>query len=543
MWTSVFHLEAKLDSHVGALSVFTDLLARHGVNILHVTSPLSGYRQVTFAALCNLPALRDKLTGILTPPTSLADTPAQRFRRIGWETLSALTKVYAAIRREEHELWVRTHHQRRTPLRDGFFLHPRNVEIGPQPWYLKWSNVQQHVAADLDAEARSDLRAWASAAERLTHSDTFVEHADKATEEAEWFQRLPFTPEEKLFYMLWREHWMSPLTVRALLTLTYSRVWSHTSSPMHFTYDAQRTMLVAERKDYFSHAYTGMTVAVPSVAVASVHTVDRFARIRFFDATEQPFRVTIDYKLERTAVPGPSQAPPSTRGFLAAVSGAMAEKDVDILDIANTVRSSTPTGEEGDLVAMGVWTEAQADAAAAAHALKESIETQVKSRLRSQPGWTVDDYLTLGTDVRPYGAKALFLSVPFDALKDYQDAVQQVAQAFGFVVLIAKRLSSDEDGVTTGVLRDIKSCSAMVQIATGPRRNQETPQATSQPWLAFEYGAARMLNVSVLRFRERSCQDADPLDREYAIQECDPGDMTHFKEDLLEGLLRVKNAR
>src|SRR5688572_20939836 len=59
-WASVFHLELKLLDEPGRLDAATAVLSELGVNILFSDGAHSGYKQATYAAVCELPHIRQQ---------------------------------------------------------------------------------------------------------------------------------------------------------------------------------------------------------------------------------------------------------------------------------------------------------------------------------------------------------------------------------------------------------------------------------------------------------------------------------------------------
>jgi hypothetical protein len=532
-WASVFHLEMKLLDEAGGLEAATALLSELGVNILFSDGALSGYRQATYSAICEFPRIRQQAHRLLATTefprskffhrgesviSTLDGSPQERqFQEIGLTLLLALAELKAQIRIRENaqfEAW------RKDPSRPKPFLHSRSVETGPQPWYVPGGAVDalaDHVSQRRhvpiwDARSEKEASALADTLDQLrtvlsTRLHTRLNGRRLPTQEADEARRhgddlAAFTR----YYLrsLWRSHWVEPVSVNALLTLAYQRVWSG-DREIEFMYDAGQNLLQfvneQSRRGFFDVVGQAHdTEPLPGVAIASLHKQDRFIRLRVMknNVADQLVTATVSYATRQT---DKAVAQPLTKGLLHIVAQALSDGGMNLLRVSSQA-SFDPHVENGTIRMVGTLPELAADEPDRRAALEHRVhaaEASLGASLREfavavpHPGCSASSTLV------PFARRKLFLSMPEDANRrdEIVEQVEIAAAEEGFRVVQARTDSGD---VTENVVVKLRECDAMLQVFVA--RDPDSEYASEQPdfqWLWTEYGLAVMADLPVLR--------------------------------------------
>jgi hypothetical protein len=509
-WASVFHLEMRLDEHPGSLERATELLSELGVNLLFSDGALSGYRQATFTAVCELQRARQRAREILKikefPPSPLfdeADSVAfervreRRFQEIGASLLLHLADLHARIRVHENGMFERWKRDRATDQRP--FLHSRAVETGSQPWYLPHSVVEaiaEYISVGVDVpvgdprsaeevqELAKTFRALQSVLATREHSR--LEGAPLRTQEA--LEASAYEGDLAAFtrhylHTLWHNHWVEPVSLRGLLTLAYQRVWSDDRPEIVFQYDARQNLLRFKDADdkvaFFDKCRFKVTRHEPGLGIASIHKHDRFIRLRVLRPSESRRLVTarVNYRV------------------LGGEENLLHSESTTSQSIVHDSRT-----EKGRIKLVGFLpsTSDQSDA----RALDVNLEARMKEFRRSHP----DPVCTVESWVDPYlrGKRKLFLSIPQNArrIDEIVAEVEAVALRHRFVVVQSRTQAGE---VTSEVVQRVQGCDAMVQVYV-PRQQPNRP-ANSFDWLVAEYALARGRQMPILRLREKTVAD------------------------------------
>jgi hypothetical protein len=539
-WTSVFHLEMRLDDHSGSLDRATGLLSELGVNMLFSDGALSGYRQAAFTAVCELQRVRQRALKILkteefheSPLFDEADSVAfersreRQFQEIGLSLLVNLAELQARIRVRENAMFE---HWKAHKTEPRHFLHSRAVETGPQPWYLPESVVEavagfisagQEVPVG-DPRTEEESQALAQTFRALQQVLSTREHsrsdgAPLLTQEALDVRRHAADLDEFTRYYLhtqWRNHWVEPVSLRGLLTLAYQRVWSD-GPEIVFNYDASQNLLRfkdADSKRAFKDI-SGVepTPRHPALGIASIHKHDRFIRLRVLDRAREArlITTTVGYETpfgnEKRVV-----LESLTKGLLHEVAGELAGKRVDLLRVTSQAFVYDAHIESGSIKMVGILPEpAQTDPATEVQRLNESLKESLERFRRTipSPGCKLNAKVTLYQRRQ----RKLFLSIPHLArrLKDIVDEVGRVAEQEGFVVV---RVHLQTGEVTNEVVAAVEECDAMLQVYVlrdaAPGGKLTRGDAFSFKWLLYEHGLARMRRIPILRLLEQGLPEA-----------------------------------
>jgi hypothetical protein len=537
-WASVFHLEMRLDEHHGSLERATGLLSELGVNLLFSDGALSGYRQATFTAVCELQRARKQAVKILkadefpdSPLFSEADSVAyerlreRQFQEIGASLLVNLAALQARIRIRESEMFERWKGDRR---QQRPFLHSRAVETGPQPWYLPESVVQA-MAASISGGHPFVVGDPHSADESRALADTFAELLEVlSTREHSRLDGPPLLTQEALeagryrgdvaafteHYLrtLWHRHWVEPVSLRGLLTLAYQRVWSERTEIV-FHYQARNNLLAFQSEDdqdsFFDKCGVAPTSRRPALGMASIHKHDRFIRLRVLKQAQDERLITtrVQYK---TPVSGENRVTSEsvTRGLLHAVAGELARNDVDLLRVTSQSFVHDTQTEKGSIKIVGFLPEpSDGDPVTDAATLDESMHRSLERFRLTLPPPRCN--IEAAVSLYPRGERKLFLSIPQRAIRmrDIVAEVESAARKHRFRVVQARTQAGE---VTNEVVDRVEECDAMLQVyvtrqgVAGAKVERGSP---SFDWLIAEYALARGRRIPILRMQEEGLLD------------------------------------
>jgi hypothetical protein len=555
-WASVFHLEMKLLDDAGGLEAATALLSELGVNILFSDGAHSGYRQATYSAICEFPRIRQQAHRILAATeftkskffhrnesvisTSDRSPQERQFQEIGLTLLLQLAELKAQIRIRENALFEAW---RKDPAGPRPFLHSRSVETGPQPWYVPGRAVdaladhvsrREHVPI-WDARSEKESSALADTLDQLrtvlsTRLHTRLNGRRLLTQEADEARRhgddlASFTR----YYLrsLWRSHWVEPVSVNALLTLAYQRVWSG-DREIEFMYDAGQNLLrfVGEqsRRGFFDVVGQGQdSDPLPGVAIASLHKQDRFIRLRVLkkNLADQLVTATVSYATRQT---DKAVARPLTKGLLHTVARALSDAGMNLLRVSSQA-SFDPHVENGTIRMVGTVSEAETGDPDSKAALERGVQTAATALVASlrqfaaavpHPGCSASSTLV------PFARRKLFLSMPGDANRrdEIVEQVEIAAAEEGFRVVQARTDSGD---VTDNVVTKVRECDAMLQVFVA--RDPDSEYADEEPdfqWLWTEYGFAVMADLPVLRVADDTLPPVRSVEPRFRVHQDRP---------------------
>lgn len=556
-WASVFHLEMKLLDDSGALEAATAMLSELGVNILFSDGAHSGYRQATYSAICEFPRIRQQAHRLLATTeftksrffhrsesvisTSDRSPQERQFQEIGLTLLLALAELKAQIRLRENALFEAW---RKDPASaKPFFLHSRSVETGPQPWYVPGEAVDEladHISQRRhvpiwDARSEDEAAALADTLDQLrtvlsTRLHTRLNGRRLHTQEAEEVRRhgddlASFTR----YYLrsLWRSHWVEPVSVNALLTLAYQRVWSG-DREIEFIYEAEQNLLrfVGEqsRRGFFDVVGQGQDMdPLPGVAIGSLHKHDRFIRLRVLrkNVADQLVTATVSYGTRQT---DKSVAQPLTKGLLHTVAKTLLDGGINLLRVSSQA-SFDPHVETGTIRMVGTLPEARADEPDSKAALERRVKAAnvaLVGSLREFEAAVPHPGCRTSSTLVPFARRKLFLSMPDDANRR-DEIVQQVeiaAAEEGFRVVQARTDSGD---VTDNVVSKVRECDAMLQVFVA--RDPDSAYADEEPdfqWLWTEYGFAVMADLPVLRVADDTLPPVRSIEPRFRVHQDRP---------------------
>ncbi|HYW12146.1 MAG TPA: hypothetical protein VE871_09315 [Longimicrobium sp.] len=500
-WASVFHLEMKLLDEAGALQAATGVLSDLGVNILFSDGAHSGYRQATYSAICEVPRIRQQISKILSasefPPSQLfpdsqsvlsssgEDLRERQFQEIGALLLLVLAGLQARIRIRENEMFERF--LRKEAGAPSPFLHSRAVETGPQPWYIPEAAVAEISRSislgetvpifsppdTLPPELASTFKELRGVL--FTRHHTQMGDGQLLTQEAVEARAHHSLAEFTRYYLhtLWRSHWVEPVSMRALLTLAYQRVWSGDKA-IEFRYEASENLLrfdgESSKRAFFDVVGRGQrSSAFPHLGIASFHKHDRFIRLRVLEQNlaDRLVTTTVTYKTLHTDRTVPQ---PITKGLLHSISSALSASRINLLRVSSQAAEFDPQIEHGTIRMIGILPELPEDPVdrkAAFDRTLESANTVLASSLREFESTVPHPGCEAEVSVRPFARRKLFLSMPEDANRREEiiQQVQLVAADEGFSVIQAR---TDTGDVTQNVVALVRSSDAMLQVFVGP---------------------------------------------------------------------------
>ncbi|GEM_PF-2767888 len=277
-WPAAFAIEARLQRSPGAMRRFLGDLARIGVNILLIDSSASGYNADTAYAICELPKLSadvQRRLGQLSSqlqaisaantkfsPEEIAENRLHR-RRLAFQDIGR--RVYSAALAVELELRLGDASYRQAQT----FLHRPTVTCGWSPWFNDRNDAEQIEEISILAQSYG-LLAKPGLQEREISPEFGVREyreaiADKLGQRAhataqDVGKEPPPNRDPHLgdggdsaihsTLSVFDRHAHPAVSVRALTTLAYARVWrvwdeasANAFEPIEFKYDARKQLL------------------------------------------------------------------------------------------------------------------------------------------------------------------------------------------------------------------------------------------------------------------------------------------------------------
>ena len=282
IWPSSLRIELRLRRKIGMIRSALNQFRKLNLKPHSLSSATGGYQSIILTAFCEHEALTRHTSRSLKEleasirhiyrsqrsrgdvSRSLQDVRVDVFRQIGRHALASVVGVQARLRLADDE--------RITGWSDGNtsaaemgdpFLDPTIRQIGSLPWSL--DSHQDFSLDDVTARLRDldllqikDHRTFLSAEHLLsTYSTAFINAITKDLKE--FRVPLPQPPDVDRAHMqlqdeqagavdtlmsMWQSHSHDPVSVRALTTLAYARVWQYPGQkPLRLRYDQTDRML------------------------------------------------------------------------------------------------------------------------------------------------------------------------------------------------------------------------------------------------------------------------------------------------------------
>ncbi len=593
LWTSVFQLEIALEEKIGSLASATRLLAQDHVNILLAEQAPSGYDQATLSLLCEFTEVTKFCQEILRglPDLNLNGVDVSKFvtakedhrhefafKQIGIAMLLRQVRLFALLRKQEHQWFVDSQGPTRRPPADPLeqpFFPSRLVETGPQPWYLRNDDLVA-VAVALEAMAHqknppgprepwhgllsddmasafsSDVEDALRGLKESRHTKAFMPDPPY-TEEANEVRRisaysLPDKPRLRdevpgrldhviwLLRRFWRRSWARPLHFQNLLRLAYQRVWS-ASSAIEFEFDESRDMLVPSTGSMTDVVgrHGGRQVELPNAALGVVHRGERFLRIRFVKEdgnSGQMAAANVKYGFIATGS-GTSNEHPGvsmSMGLLAELGKAIAGAGLSIVQVSNSSESTQPTEERGTLrfTVKDPETRWPIKNLELARRVEESINSGLKAFTKSPPVKMISQGSHVSVEI--VGTTRVFVSMPQEAAHRRQVVAiaTRAAGACGCELDFADE--NNPGNITSDVVERVRRSSAVLQFIILRETERQVLLGGRSPkpdfqWLWYEAGLAKMAGKPLIRFMDRSIPEEL---RPAARPKADVENITHY---------------
>lgn len=253
-WPSAMRIEARLSRDQSALQRFITDLKELGANVLSLDTSIRGFDLMVVEIFVSVPALTAIISGhylkeldrdveaCATDEAGIgvrAETRKRCFKNIGELMLSCVAVIEACLR---HRDAVRVakggdragyfHRSSRTLGHQSWFLQSRSVPTPLQATSLAraarlFDNPMTPGAVDYASVLRETAEALAALSPRDDGGGAPAGSAGSICENEDWYAAVGTGDEhaEEVLRGIWQQHAKPAVTVRALPTLAYARVW------------------------------------------------------------------------------------------------------------------------------------------------------------------------------------------------------------------------------------------------------------------------------------------------------------------------------
>lgn len=642
-WPLSAHLETRIRDEPGALARIADVFRDQNVNILFADCAASGYKQANFAAVVELEKFREEFQNDLrnvaplstddmlqTPPKQKANesiidnrsdqTRKSVFEKMGRKIIGELFRLWSSIRLNEHLLYRKALEQHlnecsqrenqglpRNELPDfpgDHYFPSRVVQEGCEPWFLRYDDrIADEILKEFSSQTgnrsqkkKTLLQQWFDEL-----SQTQKRSSDKAgiiqtvpTSEAMYFQSLSKSPQMKLppekmwgreiIKRLMRRQWTEPVRLQALFTLAYYRMWAHPMYPMvHFTYDANRNLLVPDNSELISRVLSCHRdrKTKSRLAIAAFHRYDRFVRVEFVEENMQKSRlvqIRMKYECSASNKPKPStgqnvadssvqispdgnaitfEMPGSTpRGLLYGITEAARKNNINLINLSNRMESYNPHSRlESGVIEMvaGADIAIVPDVIGADLRLKMiDIAKEIKEQAEAANEAKSTVTCTVDIVAKPFPDLSIFYSRVFGSQRhdELLSLLEQQGELAGFHI---RRVEQYTEPVTAKVNDALSHSNGMIQLITLRDSDRHALEHNRDfvPdfwWLMYEYGFASSRGIPIVRLVDRDMpkhirEKYDLINRDVAIVEFRSSFSTERASDVFRKAIDELRAR
>jgi hypothetical protein len=584
LWPFAFRIEAALHTVNGTLKSLADQLSNNKVNILFLDQSPAGYTHSIFNAICAFDLDHEMLkefeqmendvykvrrkaqvaefersvnihsndeTPVASSLTSVqADINENRtkcFQTLGRLMIARLAGLWASLRNAEQAQYEK----RGSPGEDIFFLAPRVIEQGLEPWFLRIldpdgqllkidpvaNNSNDATKKQLTEEIESFIdksgalmkdildTAFPVSGERLrdillkmkdSHAKTRYSVSASNQKDGDLTTQAMLAHLEDEVWMrhvirriAWR-HAHLPLSVQALSRLAEMRCWMSPHDPIEFSYDAENCLLRPASTARFTAQVNelgrsgSVDIDKPVWALAAYHPEDRFVRLRFLPGDTEKNRVRIEVEYQIPGQPAPDlhfagliHRRARSKGLLASLACAIFVRKGNIMRVTNSLATFDPnTGLEVGKLRFVVQFESEEWTVHRIEELRDVIRDAVNNVINEQSCSRdiVRPRATCQVHVVPFQRERIFVSTVYShgRSKDFRRILDDVATRHGLETRYAEQYTQS---IRHNVHQEISECMYFLQIITPHSEDRVRMQSdpTFVPdfsWITYEHGCA-----------------------------------------------------
>mgnify|MGYP001797488935 CR=1 FL=1 len=530
LWLTMAYLNVRMHNHPGTLAAALKGLQKHDVNLLSIECSPAGYNHATLSGLVSLEAIGDVRRDLIERLNviekeyfgdrgTLDNLRESSFRELGSSVIRAIQAVENGLRLDEHRQydhyleWAKQRelhpsaealdaYSREAAPDDLFYLAPRVVEQGTEPWFLNLSdpgfnyrdwyeNPPEHYPKRHGPEDIITLRRRMRI-ERKDHvagggpttgallaapSLGGVDGEQRSARAMQWL----WGRTKRVF----ERHWTQPIFMRAILPLAYARVWKDPETvPVKLKYQGRLLRPEESDKDAFWRVVNPTDAARPRMAIAAYSHTDKLVRVKWIQSRDAGRMARVRVQYDFRASSEAQQPASSSAGVLECITSAF-RANVQLVRVTNAINSVREDGngrhrsEKGTLDFIGELGE-EANPASC-EVLEQSIAFHAKKWSDTQSGRTLE----VEAEASAYTGIRVFLSCAHDSASRLKLMIPAVCDEYGVTLRVADQNTED---VAEVVMREVRRCDAFLQIIAFPE-NEKLEQALesgNRPWLSIE---------------------------------------------------------